>query len=240
MFTGYPSVRRSDVNQPAPQPRLAVSTRLAIALQLILVAAVVVSVLLGQWLMAVATLGIVLLTLVPSVLGRRFGFFIPPEFELLAILFIFASLFLGEIRGYYTRFWWWDALLHVGSGFLLGLLGFLLVYALNQRSVADLGLRPSFVAIFAFAFSVALGTLWEIFEFGMDQLFGLNMQKSGLVDTMWDLIVDTVGAAAVALIGYGHLKRMDVDSFLVRWIERLPAEEGAGWEKGEVREGENG
>src|SRR5699024_4482491 len=119
------------------------------------------------------------LTLVPALVGRRFGVYIPPEFELLAILFIFASLFLGEVRGYYTRFWWWDALLHVSSGFLLGIVGFLLVYALNQKQLGNLGLRPSFVALFAFTFSLSLGALWEIFEFGMDQIFGLNMQKSG-------------------------------------------------------------
>ncbi|MGH7573673.1 MAG: hypothetical protein ACREM1_00880, partial [Longimicrobiales bacterium] len=63
--------------------------------------------------------------------------------------------------------------------------------------------------------------LWEIFEFGMDQVFGLNMQKSGLVDTMWDLIVNVIGAGAIALLGYGWLKTPEVDSFLERWIERF-------------------
>ena len=37
-------------------------------------------------------------------------------------------------------------------------------------------------------FAITIGALWEVFEFGMDQLFGLNMQKSGLLDTMGDLI----------------------------------------------------
>ncbi|MHA3914105.1 hypothetical protein [Halovulum sp. GXIMD14793] len=40
----------------------------------------------------------------------------------------------------------------------------------------------------------------------MDQLFGLNMQKSGLVDTMQDLIVDTIGASIGAFGGYLYLK----------------------------------
>ena len=55
----------------------------------------------------------------------------------------------------------------------------------------------------------------------MDQIFGLNMQKSGLVDTMWDLIVDTIGAAVIAILGYGYLRTSEVDSFLERWIERF-------------------
>src|SRR5690554_1499576 len=86
--------------------------RLTAGLQLVLVASTVVLAFEGQWLNVAATIAIIGLTLVPSLVGRRFGVYIPPEFELLAILFIFASLFLGEVRGYYTRFWWWDALLH--------------------------------------------------------------------------------------------------------------------------------
>ena len=198
--------------------------RITAFLQVILIGSIVLSALQGQWLAAVATVGIVLLTLVPAVLGRRFRIYIPPEFELLAILFIFGSLFLGEVRGYYTRFWWWDAVLHLGSGFLLGILGFMLVYAVNQKDLGNLGLKPSFVAVFAFSFAVALGALWEIFEFAMDWTFGLNMQKTGLVDTMADLIVDTIGAAAISLAGYGFLRTAEVDSFLERWIERITAD----------------
>jgi hypothetical protein len=40
----------------------------------------------------------------------------------------------------------------------------------------------------------------------MDSLFGLNMQKSGLRDTMWDLIVDALGALVVSILGYLYLK----------------------------------
>ena len=35
-----------------------------------------------------------------------------------------------------------------------------------------------FVAVFAFMFAVGLGALWEIFDFAMAGVFGLNMQKS--------------------------------------------------------------
>jgi hypothetical protein len=45
------------------------------------------------------------------------------------------------------------------------------------------------------------------------------MQKSGLVDTMWDLIVDTLGAAFIALVGYDRLKTVEADSLLERAID---------------------
>lgn len=79
-------------------------------------------------------------------------------------------------------------------------------------------MRPRFVALFAFMFAVGMGALWEIFEFAMDQLFGMNMQKSGLIDTMWDLIVDTAGALVIALLGWVYLRTSGSDSFLERWI----------------------
>ena len=51
-----------------------------------------------------------------------------------------------------------------------------------------------------------VGVVWEIFEFTLDQTLGLNTQKSGLVDTMWDLIVDCLGAAVGAAAGFVYLK----------------------------------
>ena len=185
-----------------------------------LVAGLVGSVLEGQWMNAATVAGILILTIVPWRLTRQARIYVPPEFEVLAILFVFASLFLGEIRGYYVRFWWWDLLLHSISGLLLGILGFSLVYVLNRREDIQLFMKPAFVALFAFTFAVAAGALWEIFEFGMDVLFGLNMQKSGLPDTMGDLIVDTAGALVMALVGYAYM-RWDRESIVFDWIERF-------------------
>ena len=70
-----------------------------------------------------------------------------------------------------------------------------------------------------------MGGIWEIFEFGMDSFFGLNMQKSGLVDTMWDLVVDTIGALVISLLGYFYLKRGDsliFDRVIHRFVKRNP------------------
>ena len=173
-----------------------------------------------QWLNTMLILGIFLLSLLPRFLSRKMHIYIPPQFEMLAILFVFASVFLGEIRNFYFRYWWWDGMLHVGSGFLLGIFGFLLVYILNEEERIELHMKPRFVAFFSFAFAVTTGVLWEIFEFAMDGFFDLNMQKSGLIDTMWDLIVDTLGALFVSVLGYFYLVRSE-EYWLERWIERF-------------------
>ncbi len=212
-----PTEGSTDVTRP--KPRWKIHRRVTLALQLVLAVGAGLAVWQGQWLTALTTLGIMGVTLLPMTLGRRFRVFIPPEFELLAVVFVFASLFLGEVGGFYTRFWWWDAALHTASGFLLGILGFLLVHVLNEKEDVELHMKPSFVALFAFMFAVGLGALWEIFEFGMDQLLGLNMQKSGLMDTMWDLIVDTMGALVISGLGFLYITTAGNDSFLERWID---------------------
>ena len=198
--------------------------RLTFVFQAILVVGFIAEVWAKQWFAAVITSGIILITFVPLFLERKFRVFIPPEFVLLSIAFVFASLFLGEVHGYYDRYWWWDIVLHTGSGFLLGIIGFLLVHVLNETEDIGIHMKPGFVAFFAFLFAVGTGALWEIFEFVMDSLFAMNMQKqmlgdpSGLTDTMWDLIVDTLGALAITVLGYGYLKTARNESFLERWI----------------------
>ena len=198
--------------------------RVAFLLQGLLLLGALASLWQQQWMPAAITLAIVALTLLPLMLEKRFGVFIPAELEALAIAFVFASLFLGEVRGYYTRFWWWDIALHTSSGFLLGIVGFLMAHVLNEVETIGVRMKPGFVASFAFLFSLGIGALWEVFEFSMDRLAGTNMQKpmlgdpSGLTDTMWDLIVDAVGALVIAVLGYGYLRTAHNRSFLERWI----------------------
>lgn len=198
--------------------------RISLTLQAILIAEIFFAAWAKQWLTAFVTVGIFLLTVAPFFIARLFRVFIPPEFVLLAIAFAFSSLFLGEVHGYYLRYWWWDIALHTSSGFLLGIVGFLLAHILNETERVGLTMKPGFVAFFAFVFSLSIGTLWEIFEYIMDTLFGMNMQKpmfndpSGLTDTMWDLIVDGIGGLVIAVLGYGYLKTAKQRSFLERWI----------------------
>ena len=180
----------------------------------------------GQWINAFLVMAIMAIMLSPAVIGRRFRVHIPPEFQVLAVLFVFAALFLGEIHSYYARIWWWDIALHTSSGLLMGILGFLLVYVLNADERIDIHMRPRFVASFAFLFAVTVGTLWEIFEFAMDQLVGTNMQKpmlgdpSGLTDTMWDMIVNALGALAVSALGGWYMQQRE-HSFIETWIRKF-------------------
>lgn len=191
-------------------------------LQLVLLAAIFIFISEGNWFNCFLTVTILFLSFLPAIIRRSYKVYLPVEFDLFTILFLFLATFLGESNSFYNKFWWWDIILHISSGFLLGIMGFLLVYVLSEEKTASLKMKPIFISLFAFSFAIMLGTIWEIYEFGNDQLLGTNMQKSGLIDTMWDLIVDTIGALVVSIIGYFYINKNNNKSLLFdRMVRRF-------------------
>lgn len=175
-----------------------------------------------DWLNAAILFGIIILSMVPTLFARHFSLAVAAAFDIATILFIVASIALGELAGFYDRFWWWDELLHLISGLLLGMLGLSLIWVLNYNDRIELELSPGFMCLFAFTFALSAGAIWEIFEYAMDLFFKLNMQKSGLDDTMSDLMVDALGALIVSLLAKAYLTR-GRRSILSNWMEQFLA-----------------
>lgn len=143
---------------------------------------------------------------------------LPLEFEMVITLFIYCSFFLGEANNFYSKFPWWDLMLHTFSGIILGLSGFLYLYLFWKTK--RLKASPFFIGLFTFAFAMAIGGVWEIFEFGFDNIFhggDYVMQAGGLRDTMGDLIVDAIGALLAAVWGYNYIKgNIENEGFRIR------------------------
>jgi len=191
-------------------------------IRLLLILGTILSVINYNWINVALFLLTLFLTFLPSIIERELKISYPSEGELILILFIFASMYLGEIHAFYVKFWWWDLMLHAISGFIVAGIGFMIVYILNKKK--RLGLNPIFVSLFSFSFAVSIGVIWEIFEFTMDFIFGVNMQKSGLADTIWDLIVNSIGALIVSYFGYlylkGRMKSKIIDALKARFLEK--------------------
>jgi hypothetical protein len=196
---------------------------LTIAIQVILALGVVGFVLLQDWPNALLTALVIVLTLLPWMLRRWFRVDVPPEFQLVAAIFVFCAIFLGTALGFYGRFLWWDTALHTTSGCLLGIVGFIAVFLINGTDHRPEGMRISLIAVFGFMFAVTLGVFWEIYEFVADQLIpGLNMQvvETGTRDTMVDMVVNTIGAAVIAVLGYLYC-RSGRQSFIVDGVTKF-------------------
>lgn len=122
-----------------------------------------------------------ILFLTPSFIEKKFRITLPTGLEITIFLFIFAAEILGEIECYYMKYSFWDTMLHTVNGFVFSAFGFSLVDLLCQNKRMKFRLSPAFLTFTAFCFSMTIGTLWEFFEFGMDHLFALDMQKDTII-----------------------------------------------------------
>lgn len=176
----------------------------------------------------------------PNLITKKFKIEIPTKIYYLYVIFLYAAIFLGEIRSFYYRIPYWDMILHTFSGTMLGFFGFSFVFLLNKDETLNMKLSPIFIAIFAFCFSITIGVAWEFYEYFSDMILKTNMQKFALengngligrlalVDTMEDLIVDTIGAFVACSIGYISLKYKKgwLDNMLFRRMKKNSKKKG--------------
>lgn len=173
-----------------------------------------------QWLGAFSGIVVLLLSFAPAVIEHRLKLTLPVEITLLTCIILYASFALGEARDFYERIWWWDLAIHGLSAVTMGIIGFLCIYVFYMTN--RIRIAPGWIATITFTLAVSVGTLWEIFEYLADHFLGLNMQKSGLDDTMTDLMIDATGAMLAALMGFFYVN--DEDSLFARRVIKA-------WEK---------
>ena len=143
-----------------------------------------------------------ILMIVPSVLQATFKVEFPSTLEIIILLFIFSAEILGEIESFYIHFPYWDTILHTLNGFICAALGVSLVEILNKDKRIPFQMSPFFLAIVSFCFSMTVGVLWEFFEFFMDQVFLLDMQKDTVINYISSTYLDsTKGNSRVIIDG---------------------------------------
>ncbi len=130
-----------------------------------------------------------LLFLMPAFLQKQMKIEFPPLFQAIIFGFIYAAEILGEVNHYYVIIPRWDTMLHTMNGFLCAAIGFSLIYVLNRGS-KHINLSPFYLTLVAFCFSMTVGVIWEFFEFAMDQLFALDMQKDYIVTEIGSVTLD--------------------------------------------------
>lgn len=173
-----------------------------VVLRLIVVAELVLSILRGEYESAFICLLVLILFVLPFFIQQNFGIQLPTTLEIIILLFIFAAEILGELEGYFITYPNWDTMLHTTTGFLSAATGFSLIDILNRNSRIKFHLSPIYVALAAFCFSMTVGVLWEFFEFGMDRLFHLDMQKDTVVQSITSVMLDpTNGNTPITIDG---------------------------------------
>ena len=138
--------------------------------------------------LAICVLTLVLFVL-PSLFEQLLKIEIPPVFQIIIYLFIFAAEILGEVNKYYTAIPGWDTMLHTINGFLCAAIGFSLFNILNRGS-KSMQLSPFYLSLVAFCFSMTVGVVWEFIEFTADQMFFLDMQKDFVISSFSSVTLD--------------------------------------------------
>lgn len=164
----------------------------------------------------IQAVSLTLLTFVPAIVNKLFKVRLPLSIEILYLLFTTSALMLGEIFEFYIQFSWWDDLLHTFSGSFITVIGFIIIYFLNEKNDVKMKMAPGFIILFCFCLALACECVWETFEYAMDNLTGSNMQRymdnydnsikfvgqDALADTMGDIIETIIGAGIFCIIGF--------------------------------------
>jgi uncharacterized membrane protein YjdF len=125
-----------------------------------------------------------------------------PRFYDAGLIVAMVLLGWGEVLGIYDSWRYYDNVVHTTVPLLLtGLLCVLLMRLDVLPELQDLTQLHQRIGFFltALFFGMAIGAGWEIVEWTLDSTTGSNLVIS-TTDTATDLIWDTIGAAASALI----------------------------------------
>ena len=150
-------------------------------------------------------------TYIDSILTKR-NMKISNTLYLIVLLTIFLSVGGGFIFRFYEIFNYYDTVIHFLNGGIIVIIAF----AILKYFARDDSRNTASLIIGAVLVAISVGTIWEIYEFAVDIIVdGSNMQRfqnvhtgelligqKALMDTMVDLIVDTLGAILAGFILY--------------------------------------
>jgi uncharacterized membrane protein YjdF len=192
-------------------------------MQFLILMTVLFSIVTGNFFVSVAGTIALFLTFIPYFFGRETHLIIPWEVTFLIALTLYLHV-AGYSQGWYQSLYpYYDKFAHLVSSITIAMIGFLLVLILHR--FGNMRCSRTMIFFFIVIFTMALGSIWEILEYVIDQVFGNGlhfntMLQHGLDDTMIDLIFDLIGGLIVAAFGTWYLKRVDESEIVDGFVEK--------------------
>lgn len=135
------------------------------------------------------------------------------------LAFTFSAIYLGNVWDLYRIIPIYDKLLHLLSGVIIAIIGFVLFLYLNNGNIKG-DFNTYFAVIFSIIFSIAAAGIWEIWEFSTDMLFGFHSQNNSLIDTMMDIICGSIMGIIANIPIYLYIKGKNI-SFIEKIIDEI-------------------
>jgi len=121
------------------------------------------------------------------------------QMDIFIYIFTLIAYTGGELLGGYARLRAYDKLAHMLSGSFVYLLAHPLFYFLKANHAVEKSDR-NLLMVFCAATSLCVAGLWEIGEYFLSMLTGIDMQRvatMGIHDSMQDMIVCLIGTVAL-------------------------------------------
>lgn len=114
-------------------------------------------------------------------------------------IFIFVAVCIGSTVNNRTDFEHIDLLTHFVAGLISAYFGYDLANIIFRKRGY---LGPAVSSFFSICFAQFIAVGWEIYEFSMDSIYGLNLQRreTGVLDTMTDFCVCAAGSVLGMLL----------------------------------------
>jgi hypothetical protein len=150
------------------------------------------------------------ITFLPALLRRDWDVHLGTGLTLWMMLAVL--LHTVGMLGFYVTVTWWDHVTHTLSATVVASVGYATARAVDEYSDA-IYLPPRFLFVYILLFTMALGVLWEVLEFGARAVTDTVGVEAVLIqfsveDTIVDLVFDFVGAVLVALFGTPRLQSL--------------------------------
>lgn len=187
---------------------------LSLAVKILLLLAIFNAFFYETWHILFINLLLLGLILLPSLVQKSYKIYIPGEFELAILLFVFISFFLGEIRG---------LIIQIFLGVTLGFIGFMTIFIIYSNN--KIKTNYFFVAIFSFSFALTLGVIFELSKYFIKLFLGYEFDVSNYIFTMQSLSLVAIGALVASTIGYSYMisNRKNVLTFFIkRFVKKNP------------------
>jgi hypothetical protein len=146
----------------------------------------------------------IILSFIPSILHKNFNITLPWILDTLIAFALFLHIG-GVVLNAYHIIPFYDNLTHFVSAILVAFLAFVSIYILDKYW-KGLKMNKYAMAFIVVIFTMAMGVVWEFFEWTTDLLFQTKEQW-GLHDTMKDLLIDTIAGIFIAFIGVNLIKK---------------------------------
>ena len=131
----------------------------------------------------------------PQILKKSYNLKFPKEFEILLLVFIIITLFLGQIKGIFA-----PILFGIGTG-MIGLLILFILYSTNKIKK-----NYPLIVLFSFNFAVAFGVGLELIKYYLKIILNQDLGIGIYTYTMNNLTYVVIGAAIASGIGFLYLK----------------------------------